>query len=75
MNKVFKLIFFFNFQVSLNRGLENKVFTLTVASNELKVQLKEKEKETEQNNKLFRDREAELLSELAMKSLEIQQVK
>jgi hypothetical protein len=67
--------FFFNFQVSLNRGLENKVFTLTVASNELKVQLKEKEKETEQNNKLFRDREAELLSELAMKSLEIQQVK
>jgi hypothetical protein len=67
--------FFFNFQVSLNRGLENKVFTLTVASNELKVQLKEKEKETEQNNKLFRDREAELLSELAMKSLEIEQVK
>jgi hypothetical protein len=46
-----------------------------VASNELKVQLKEKEKETEQNNKLFRDREAELLSELAMKSLEIEQVK
>jgi hypothetical protein len=75
VNKVCKLIFFFNFQVSLNRGLENKVFTLTVASNELKVQLKEKEKETEQNNKLFRDREAELLSELAMKSLEIQQVK